>query len=97
MPSDKPVQRPLISAIQEVPCDILDVLLTFLTEQKTSEIGKEMFPLRFVKQGLYTSSVLPNISTSFVKNIASHPQKDGNDVLLCVFYGGFRKCAKALL
>jgi hypothetical protein len=38
-----------MTAIQEVPGDILDVFLAFLTEQQAGEIGDEMVPLRLRK------------------------------------------------
>ena len=47
MPGDESVQRVLMTAILEVPGDILDVLFTLFTEQQAGEIGVKMVPLRF--------------------------------------------------
>jgi hypothetical protein len=95
-PGDESIQRTLIAAIQEIPCDILDVFLSLLTEQQAGEISVEMIPLRLRKtRPIGFQGLTKSIFFSGEEHHPSHPiLADGNDVLLSEIYGGFRKVQK---
>ena len=86
-----------MTAIQEVPGDILDVFLAFLTEQQAGEIGDEMGPLRLRKTWLKRFECrTKSIHFSCEEHHTSRPiLGDGNGVLLSEIYGGFRKVQKS--
>jgi hypothetical protein len=97
MPGNEPIQGTLMPAIQKIPCDVLDVLLALFSEQKSYEVGVEMVPLRFCKtRPIHIECGTKNIHFFCEEHHTSHPSSDGNDVLLSVFYGRFRKSAKVL-
>jgi len=84
-----------MAAIQEVPCDVLDVFLTFLTEQQAGKIGIEMVPLWFCKtRPIHIKCGTKSVNFFCEEHHTSHPSVDGNDVLLSEIYGGFRKVQK---
>src|SRR4030042_4036854 len=98
MLSDESIQGTLMPTIQEVPCDVLNVFLAFLTEQKAGEIGVEMVPLRFRKtRPIHIKCGTKSVNFFCEEHHTSHPSVDGNDVRLSVFYGKFRKSAKVLI